>query len=168
MFVDSPREKERDGCPDVRIVERGRSEATASAVSPGTTTVAQPLILRLVDEPVTETLIEIIDIGSGRRVVTVIEILSPANKRPGAGQELYLKKQRELIEGQVRLVEIDLLRSGQSVLSVEPHDLDYETEPDPPLAPEDAAWADALLREKGCRRGSPTPRPRRLTKRKGS
>ena len=30
-------------------------------------------------------------------------------------------------------------------------DLDYTTEPDPPLEPPDAAWADALLREKGLR-----------------
>ena len=31
--------------------------------------------------------------------------------------------------------------------------IDYEDEPEPPLKPEDAAWADALLREKGLRTG---------------
>jgi hypothetical protein len=72
------------------------------------------------DEPVTETFIEIIDIASGRQVVAVIEILSPANKRPGAGQDLYLKKLRELNAGRMSLVEIDLLRTGQFVLSVQP------------------------------------------------
>jgi hypothetical protein len=74
--------------------------------------------MQLGDEPVTETFIEIIDVGSGRRVVTVLEVLSPANKRPGTGRELYRKKQGELLEGQVSLVEIDLLRAGQFVLSV--------------------------------------------------
>ena len=29
--------------------------------------------------------------------------------------------------------------------------MDYRSEPVPPLSPEDAAWADALLREKGLR-----------------
>jgi hypothetical protein len=28
---------------------------------------------------------------------------------------------------------------------------DYRQEPEPPLRPEDAAWADTLLREKGLR-----------------
>jgi hypothetical protein len=31
-------------------------------------------------------------------------------------------------------------------------DIDYAREPDPPLAPADAAWADSLLRERGLRR----------------
>ena len=30
-------------------------------------------------------------------------------------------------------------------------DIDYDEEPDPPLSPEDAAWADTLLREAGRR-----------------
>jgi hypothetical protein len=51
-------------------------------------------------------------------VVTVIEMLSLSNKVPGEGQELYRRKQRELIDGHVNLVEIDLLRAGERVLSV--------------------------------------------------
>jgi hypothetical protein len=76
-------------------------------------------------EPVTETFIEIIDIRSGRQVVTVIEVLSPANKRPGNGQDLYKKKQGEVISGKMSLVEIDLLRAGQSVLSVDSRHLPH-------------------------------------------
>src|SRR6266404_4799666 len=62
------------------------------------------------DEAVTESFIEIIDVGSGRHVITVIEMLSLANKLPGEGQELCRRKQQELRDGQVNLVEIDLLR----------------------------------------------------------
>jgi hypothetical protein len=80
--------------------------------------VAEPLVIYVADEPVSERYIEIIDVGSGRRVVSVIEILSLANKSPGEGQELYRRKQRELIDGRVNLVEIDLLRAGDRVLSV--------------------------------------------------
>jgi hypothetical protein len=47
----------------------------------------------------------------------VIEVLSPSNKVPGPGRDLYLKKQDELREGRVSMVEIDLLRKGRRVLA---------------------------------------------------
>jgi hypothetical protein len=234
VFVDAPESGERDVYPDVRVVERGRGPV-AVATRHGRVAAAQPLVLSLADEPVTETFIEIIDVGSGRHVVTVIEVLSPANKRAGAGQDLYRKKQGEVLAGQVSLVEIDLLRAGQWVLSVESRriprshrtpyrvvvrrgwkpleaelyavplrerlpviavplreadadvtldlqallercydnggyadDLDYETEPEPALPPDDAAWADTLLRERGHRRHPAAPKPRRRRNRKES
>jgi hypothetical protein len=68
------------------------------------------------DEPIRHGFIEIVDIKSGRRVVTVVEILSPSNKTLGPGRDLYLKKQDELRAGRVSLVEIDLLRSGNRVM----------------------------------------------------
>jgi Protein of unknown function (DUF4058) len=103
--------------PDIRVVERGRGQATARVVEPAPT-VAEPLIIYVSDEPITESFIEIVDVGSGRRVVSVIEVLSLANKFPGEGQELYRRKQRELRDGQVNLAEIDLLRAGDRVVAV--------------------------------------------------
>lgn len=47
-----------------------------------------------------------------RELVTVIELLSPANKQPGPDREQYLAKRMELLNGPVHLVEIDLLRAG--------------------------------------------------------
>ncbi len=44
--------------------------------------------------------------------VTVIEILSPVNKR-GAGRQKYESKRLEILESQTHLVEIDLLHKGQ-------------------------------------------------------
>jgi hypothetical protein len=208
----------RDIVPDVRVVEYGRREEPGLRLSNGVA-VAEPLVVHLAqDEPVRQGFIEIIDIKSGRRVVTVIEVLSPSNKLAGPGREQYLKKQEELRAGGVSLVEIDLLRTGSRVLSVPfrrlpeshrtpyaacvrrgwrsfeaefyriplrerlpaiaiplrrddrdiPLDLqavldrcyevacygdviDYHEEPDPPLPPDDARWADPLLREKGLR-----------------
>ena len=46
----------------------------------------------------------------GRELITVIELLSPSNKRPGEGRELYLAKRREILRSPAHLVEIDLLR----------------------------------------------------------
>jgi hypothetical protein len=45
-----------------------------------------------------------------RELVTVVELLSPANKRPGPDREQYLAKRMALLDGPVHLVEIDLLR----------------------------------------------------------
>jgi Protein of unknown function (DUF4058) len=70
------------------------------------------------DEPMRQGFIQIIDVKSGRRVVTVIEFTSPSNKVPGAGRDLYMNKQEELRRGGVSLVEINLNRTGSHVLSV--------------------------------------------------
>ena len=48
-----------------------------------------------------------------RRVVTAVEILSPANKSKGEDRELYLVKRNEYLATGVNLVEIDLLRSWE-------------------------------------------------------
>ncbi|WP_413163887.1 DUF4058 family protein [Capilliphycus salinus ALCB114379] len=48
-----------------------------------------------------------------RSVVTVIEVLSPVNKRPGEGREFYLKKRQRVLGSLTNLVEIDLLRGWQ-------------------------------------------------------
>ncbi len=47
-------------------------------------------------------------------------MLSPTNKRPGEGQELYLQKQADTKRAGVNIVEIDLLREGQRVLLAVP------------------------------------------------
>ena len=49
----------------------------------------------------------------GLEIVTVIETLSPANKRPGRGRELYLEKRDEVVASKTSLVELDLLRGGR-------------------------------------------------------
>ena len=201
--------------PDVRVVEHpGRGGAVSLATE---AEVAEPLIMYAESEPATKGFIEIIDVRSGNRVVTAIELLSDSNKQAGDGHDQYRKKQREYVQGGVSLVEIDLLRSGRRVLAVpafrippshrttyqvcvtrgwrprsyevyraalrEPlptirvplretdpdvplnlqalidrcyhngryDDIDYRTEPNPPLVPEDAAWAAELLAAQGSK-----------------
>jgi hypothetical protein len=49
----------------------------------------------------------------GQHLVTVIEVLSPSNKRAtGRGRARYLRKQQRVLAGEINLVEIDLLRRG--------------------------------------------------------
>jgi hypothetical protein len=58
---------------------------------------------------------------TGHEVVTVIEFLSPTNKRAGSdGYRTYTKKREELLHSPVNLVEIDLLRSGRRPATTKP------------------------------------------------
>ena len=42
--------------------------------------------------------------------------MSPSNKRAGVDRRAYLRKQREVLESDASLVEIDLLRAGERLL----------------------------------------------------
>ena len=55
-----------------------------------------------------------------RRLVTVIELLSPANKYSGPDREQYLGKRGQLLASAVHLVEIDLLRGGPRMPFADP------------------------------------------------
>ena len=175
-------------------------------------------------DPIGRQSVEIRDTSAGHRLVTLVEILSPSNKRAGPDRDAYAREQSEMIEGETSLVEIDLLRDGRRVLPdprlaqhigertprpgyvvlvstawrrggpglgyriypfglrdrlpcvgiplkaeepLVPLDLqdvfdraydggpyrrgavDYAAPPDPPLAGDDAAWSEAILRERG-------------------
>jgi hypothetical protein len=60
-----------------------------------------------------------------RELVTVIELLSPSNKRPGADRVQYLSKRRQLWHSPVHLVEIDLLRGNPRLPLDDLPDCDY-------------------------------------------
>ena len=85
VFVEPSVGLPRNIIPDVRVVERGWREEPVLRASNGVA-VAEPLVIQIdQDEPVRQGFIEIIDLKSGRRVVTVIEIISPSNKVAGPG-----------------------------------------------------------------------------------
>jgi hypothetical protein len=65
-----------------------------------------------------ESLIQILDLQTGQRIVTVLEVVSPTNKYAGPGRNAYLAKQSEVLASQAHLIEIDLLRTGPHVLAV--------------------------------------------------
>jgi hypothetical protein len=60
-----------------------------------------------------------------RSVITVIELLSPTNKRHGPDREQYLAKRRRLLAGTVHFVELDLLRGGSRMPPDDLPDCDY-------------------------------------------
>jgi hypothetical protein len=102
--------------PDVRVVEfRPESAGLRQA---NRTAEAEPVLLVAEKEPLTEAYIEIIDISSGNKVVTIVEVISLTNKAPGAGRIEYEHKQREICNSDKSLVEIDLLRGGKHVVAI--------------------------------------------------
>ena len=61
----------------------------------------------------------------GRELITVVELLSPSNKRPGDDREQYLTNRREVLRSRAHLVEIDLLRGGAAMPVKNRPDCDY-------------------------------------------
>lgn len=110
--------------PDVRVVqERDGPGSLLDAATP-TVAVAEPRLIRVPDESPTQRHLEIVDSGSGNRVVTAIEVLSPGNKIGKLGREAYLDKQLEYRRGRVNLVEIDLIRTGHFIVAAPEHAFD--------------------------------------------
>ncbi len=212
--------------PDVVVVRQPPprpEEAGVAVLDHPRVTVAEGIDMRVHTDPLQHRFIEIRDAARGHKLITLIEIVSPSNKRPGPDRRAYEAKQREVLESDANLIELDLLRSGtrrlpypdlaaavdnlacdylillnRSALRQDywmdytlfpvdvreplpcipvplagqdpdvPLDLqiaaqrayregpylraiDYSQLPDPPLAEEDAAWAEARLRAAGLR-----------------
>jgi hypothetical protein len=96
------------GRADVAVT---RSASTTPAATG--TTLAAPIRVRFVQDvdTVGQSYLEVRDRHT-RKVVTVVELLSPANKQPGPDREQYLAKRLRFLHSAVHLVEIDLLRGG--------------------------------------------------------
>lgn len=79
-----------------------------------------PIVVEVAECEWTENYLEIYHgRGRDRRLVTSMEVLSPSSKAPGnRGRKLYLEKQCEILDSQVHLVEIDLLRRGAHSTSI--------------------------------------------------
>jgi hypothetical protein len=109
-ILEPPASTPRSIRPDLAITrpESGWESRGALAVAE----IEAPSHPRLPDEDVErQPYLEIRDRLS-RELVTVIELLSPSNKRPGEDRGKYLNKRRIILRGTAHLVEIDLLRGS--------------------------------------------------------
>jgi Protein of unknown function (DUF4058) len=60
--------------------------------------------------------VEIRDPSQGHKLITLIEIVTPSNKRAGPDREAYGFKQREVLESDANLIELDFVRAGRRIL----------------------------------------------------
>ena len=106
--------------PDVRVVERPTwgEPGGGGTVTAGVAT--RPVLIDWAAEEITEGYIQIVD-AAGDRIVTAIEVIGPANRLSGAGRTAYLRKQAEFFASDTSLVEIDLVRAGESVTMLTPY-----------------------------------------------
>ncbi len=96
--------------PDVSVAQRERE---LIQVRTSTETLSQPVLVTVpLTEEVQERYLEVREIGTGL-VVTLLEVLSPKNKRVGEGRTKYDAKRQAILNSTANLVEIDLLRLGE-------------------------------------------------------
>ncbi len=119
VFLESETGERRIVYPDFHVIEYPKPRPQAPLAEGGVAVAEPSLLLHFKREPVTQGYIEIIDSGSGNRVVTVVEFVSPSNKTPGEGQRLYEKKKEEVRAAGANMVEIDLTR-GETMVTVSP------------------------------------------------
>ncbi len=91
--------------PDVSVTRLNEPALVYAAQS-----MQAPLRWRLPPEAPTRLASIFIRERVGRKLVTVIELLSPVNKRRGPAREEYLDKRRSYLSSPIHLVEVDLLR----------------------------------------------------------
>ena len=104
------------------LVDRPVREPTPmSIVATATETVVveadTPVRVAVTPTEYREPFVEIVH-TAGDEVVTVIELLSPANKSPGEGYRLYRRKQGEVLNSAAHLIEIDLLSEGLPTVAI--------------------------------------------------
>ena len=93
--------------------EEGR---TRVIVSEPRIEVTEGMEIRVRTDPLRHAFVEIRDPTRGHKLITLIEIVSPSNKRPGSDRRSYEAKQQEVLESDASLLELDLLRGGRRLL----------------------------------------------------
>ncbi len=111
------------GKPDVSIAETAASREIPEQVETMVQTVPQRVTLPAIE---TERVpfIEIRD-RQNQRLVTIIELLSPSNKKRGVDRDQYEVKRNTILASQTNLVEIDLLRFGPRFAPADEINSDY-------------------------------------------
>ena len=95
--------------PDVSVRPEGGSvREPRGGYGAGAVSVSVPM-----PEHIIETWIEVHAVHADEEILTVVEVLSPGNKRPGSdARKAYERKRHKILFSETHLVEIDLCRSG--------------------------------------------------------
>jgi hypothetical protein len=107
--------------PDVRVFQPPAERRTFVEEPAGGLIVA-PFRLFVQVDPIIERSIRILEPGN-ERLITVIEFISPTNKK-GDGLRAFIDKREELLQSGVNFVEVDLVRAGDWRKLLRPHQAD--------------------------------------------
>jgi hypothetical protein len=130
VFLEAGGGRLRHIVPDVHLsTTYPEGKDHPDALGEGESALVEPVVFELDEVEIKEGYIEIRE-ADGGKVITLLEFLSPSNKRRGAGQEVYLTKQTEVLGSDASLVEIDLVRAGQRVLALPSDDIPFEHKQD--------------------------------------
>jgi uncharacterized protein DUF4058 len=112
---------ERGVYPDIVLVEQPLASLPPGESAGGTAVMVAsdpPWVLTVLPEEIREGFVQIVTVGDESEIIAVIEVLSPTNKSSGTtGRELYLTKQREILQSRTHLIEVDLLRQGEHTVA---------------------------------------------------
>lgn len=115
--------------PDVTIIERSPEPGGGgTAVMAG---VATPVMLRTHLRAIQVKRVEIRAAGEGP-VITVFEIISPANKLDRKNRDDYRNKRADFHDASVNVVEIDLIRAGRPIVDAPEAQLEATPDLDTP------------------------------------
>lgn len=99
--------------PDIAVIETDRGARGGASVLEAT---AEPVRIRVAQMPVVEGHIAIRELRDGFPLVTAIEVISPANKTNLKRRKEYIQKREAYYDARASVVEIDLLRDGESLV----------------------------------------------------
>jgi hypothetical protein len=99
------------GRPDIALIPRPPYDP-ASPTEPAESAVGVLEVDVPMNDRVSESFLEIREVGTGL-LITVLGLLSPANKLHAEGREQYEAKRAHILGTRTNLVEVDLLRAGR-------------------------------------------------------
>ena len=115
VFIHEPSSNERRkflGKPDIALFEASAAHESSVATFDPALNQVKSILATIPDVEIERhAVIEIRD-RLDRQLVTMIEVLSPSNKRYGPDREQYLLKRATMMFSSASIVEIDLLRGG--------------------------------------------------------
>jgi hypothetical protein len=101
------------------------SERHSAQPTGATATIVSPMMARIPTVDFEKHLFLELRDRKNRDLITVLEVLSPTNKKPGADREQYLAKRANLLRSTAHFVEIDLLRGWPRMPIEEGVECDY-------------------------------------------
>ncbi len=116
IVEDGGNERRQRIVPDAAVVRRPVPGVSGGGVAvlerPGRA-LDEAVEVTVTDEPIRHHFVEVRDPTKGHQLITLIEIVSPSNKRNGPDRVAYLRKQGEILESEASWLELDLLRGGE-------------------------------------------------------